>query len=117
MPADEPTAESLATSALGVLKANYPDNDAWLAAAPKLMDPIRERRSAALQAYLLAQRDGAGNLLYGGHERRCSTHFLIDVQMSACQVTSRVVQAYVAVQMFVERCLMSLEAPRPSSST
>ena len=31
--------------------------------------------------------------------------------MSSCQVTSRVVQAYIAVQIFVERCLMNLEAP------
>jgi hypothetical protein len=29
--------------------------------------------------------------------------------MSSCQLTSRVVQAYIAVQIFVERCLMNLE--------
>ena len=31
--------------------------------------------------------------------------------MTSCQVTSRIVQAYIAVQIFVERCLMNLEAP------
>ena len=39
-------------------------------------------------------------------------YFLIDVQMTSCQVTSRVVQAYIAVQIFVERCLMNLETTR-----
>ena len=29
--------------------------------------------------------------------------------MSSCEVTTRVIQAYAAVQLFVERCLMGLE--------
>ena len=107
---DEPTAESIADGALGVLKGRQPSDDAWLALAPTLMDPIRDRRSAALQAYLIAQRDGSGNLIYGD-ANRLFNYFLIDVQMTSCQVTSRVVQAYIAVQIFVERCLMNLEAP------
>src|SRR5262249_30313307 len=66
--------------------------------------------SAALQAYLIGLRDGSGTLVYGNTDGLFD-HFLIDVQMSSCQLTSRVVQAYVAVQIFVERCLMNLEAP------
>ena len=61
-PADELTAESIAAGALGVLKAQQPSDDAWLTLAPTLMNPIRENRSAALQAYLIAQRDGSGAL-------------------------------------------------------
>ena len=110
VPADEPTAETMAASALGVLKAQYPNIDAWLKVAPTLMDPIRERRSAALQAYLIGLRDNTGKLVYGDTNGLFDS-LLIDVQMSACQVTTRVVQAYVAVQIFVERCLMNLEAP------
>jgi Tc toxin complex TcA C-terminal TcB-binding domain/ABC toxin N-terminal region/Neuraminidase-like domain/Salmonella virulence plasmid 28.1kDa A protein len=110
VPADEPTAESLAADALGALKAQHPSNDAWLSLAPTLMNPIREHRSAALQAYLVGQRDGAGNLIYGDADGLFG-YFLIDVQMTSCQVTSRVVQAYIAIQIFVERCLMNLEAP------
>ena len=110
VPPDEISAENLAASALGALKAQQPNNDAWLALAPTLMNPIRDRRSAALQAYLIAQRDGAGNLIYGD-ANGLFDYFLIDVQMTSCQVTSRVVQAYIAVQIFVERCLMNLEAP------
>ncbi len=38
-------------------------------------------------------------------------HLLIDVQMGPCQLTSRIVQAHSAVQLFVQRCLMNLEKP------
>ncbi|MBZ5728803.1 MAG: hypothetical protein LAP87_27960 [Acidobacteriia bacterium] len=110
IPATEPEAETLAASALGAIKARHPNNDDWLAFAPTIMDPIRERRSAALQAYLIGQRDAAGNLVYGD-VNGLFDRFLIDVQMSSCEVSTRVIQAYIAVQIFVERCLMNLEAP------
>ena len=101
--------ETVAASAQGVLKSRY-SNDDWLQIAPKIMDPIRERRSTALQAYLLAQRGGTGAFLYGD-TNALFDHFLIDVEMSSCEVTTRVIQAYAAVQLFVERCLMGLEEP------
>jgi len=113
VPPDEPTAESLAASALSAIKAQHPDQDDWLAFEPKMMDSIRERRSTALQAWLIGQRDGAGNLIYGD-VNGLFDYFLIDTQMTSCQVTSRIVQAYIAVQIFVERCLMNLEAPAVS---
>jgi hypothetical protein len=109
VPADEPAAESMAASALGVLKARYSNSD-WLTVAPAIVNPIREDRSAALETYLIAQRDNAGNFIYGDINGLFD-HFLIDVQMSSCEVTTRVVQAYIAVQIFVERCRMNLEAP------
>jgi Tc toxin complex TcA C-terminal TcB-binding domain/Neuraminidase-like domain/Salmonella virulence plasmid 28.1kDa A protein len=102
--------DTAATSARGALEAQYSHTD-WLAFAPTIMDPIRERRSAALQAYLIAQRDGTGALLHPDADALFDT-FLIDVQMSSCEVTTRVVQAYAAVQLFVERCLMGLEEPQ-----
>jgi hypothetical protein len=110
VPPDEISAENLAAGALGALKAQQPTSETWLTLAPTLMNPIRENRSSALQAFLTAQRDGAGNLVYPD-TNRLFDYFLIDVQMSSCQLTSRVVQAYIAVQIFVERCLLNLEAP------
>jgi len=115
VPADEPGAEALAASALGVLKAEQASEEAWLALAPTMMDPVRDRRSAALRAYLTATRDGSGNLVYGDDDALFD-YFLIDVDMSSCQLTSRVVQAYIAVQIFVERCLMNLETTMWNSS-
>ncbi len=109
-PTDEVTAESLAASALGALKAQQTSETAWLSLAPTLMNPIRQNRSNALQAYLTAQRGPGGNLLYPDSDSLFN-YFLIDVQMSPCMQTSRVVQAYIAVQIFVERCFMNMEAP------
>ena len=105
---DEPAAERVAADVAAALKARQPNNDGWLALAPALMNPIRERRLAALQARLIAQRDASGNSVYGDADGLFD-YFLIDTQMSSCQLTSRTVQAYVAVQIFVERCLMNLE--------
>ena len=110
VPQDEVTAESLAASALGALKAQQASDAAWLTLAPTLMNPIRTNRSNALQAWLTAQRDGSGNLIYPESDALFN-YFLIDVQMSPCMQTSRVVQAYIAVQIFVERCFMNMEAP------
>jgi len=114
VPQDEITAENQAASALGELKAQQSTSDAWLALAPTLMNPIRQNRSAALEAYLIAQRDASGNFIYVDDAGvpdadGLFNYFLIDVQMSSCMQTSRVVQAYIAVQIFVERCLMNLE--------
>ena len=69
--------ETTATSALSAMKARYAEPD-WLKVAPTFIDPMRERRSAALQAYLLAQRDGGGTLVYGD-TNALFEHFLIDV--------------------------------------
>ena len=110
VPADEATAQGLGGSALSALKAQQTSSDAWLALAPSLTDPMRERRAAALVAYLSALRDFTGAYLYGDADGLFD-HFLIDVEMSSCMLTSRVVQAYLAVQIFVERCLMGQEAP------
>ena len=102
---------SAAASALQALKSRY-TNDAWLNAAPAVMDPLRERRRDALVAYLLVNplRDSHNNPVWGTDTNSLFDYFLIDVEMSSCQVTSRVVQAYAAVQLFVQRCLMNLEA-------
>ena len=45
--------------------------------APSLNDPMRERRSAALQAYLTSQRDNTGALIYGDARLICGDGRLI----------------------------------------
>jgi hypothetical protein len=87
----------------------------WLAIVRPLEDQLRERRRDALVAYHLhhpelwrpsASPAGApvptAAQLY--------EHFLIDVEMGACQLTSRIRQAIAAVQLFIQRCQMGLEA-------
>jgi peptidoglycan hydrolase-like protein with peptidoglycan-binding domain len=87
------------------LKARYSDDD-WLVVTQPLQDSLRERKRDALVAYLLANPQGNctwrdANDLY--------SYFLIDVEMSSCMQTSRIVQATNSVQQFVKRCFLSLE--------
>jgi hypothetical protein len=87
-------------------KARHSDED-WLTVAKPLRDPLREKQRDALVAFLVwrpGKVDGASwhdvNGLYD--------HFLIDVEMSACMLTSRIKQAISSVQLFIQRSLMHL---------
>ena len=88
------------------VKAKY-DDDTWMQVGKPLNDKLRESSKQALIAYILTmdpiQKNGTtdANGLY--------EYFLIDVQMTPCMETSRIVQAAAAVQLFVQRCLMNLE--------
>ena len=73
VPPDEVTAEGMAAGVLGLLKAQQPAEAAWLALAPTLMNPIRDRRSAALQAYLLGLARTSGNARSTPTPTPCST--------------------------------------------
>ena len=90
-------------------RAKYPDKDAWLAVARPLRDPLRERQRSALVDYLVhAHALDSANDLYG--------HYLVDVEMSPCMLTSRMVLAISSVQLFVQRCLLNLEPDVPPSA-
>lgn len=78
------------------------DEAQWLEIAKSLHDPLRERQRSALVSYLVAQRG-----LRSSDE--LFAQLLIDVEMSPCMMTSRIKQATNAVQLFVQRALMSLE--------
>lgn len=84
--------------------------DTWLVLSAEIQDALRERKRDALAAYLLTQPMPADtpsgkwentNDLYA--------YYLLDVEMGACQLTSRLVQASGSVQLFVQRCFMGLE--------
>ena len=88
-------------------KAQY-DEPRWLSIAGPLRDQLREQQRAALVAYLVVHPE----LAAGANWRSADdlfTYFLVDVQMSPCQLTSRIKQAIGAVQLFIQRCLMNLE--------
>ena len=84
-----------------LVRAKY-DDAQWLELAKTLRDPLRERQRSALVVYL-AQKLGVRGVddLYD--------HFLIDVEMSPCMMTTRIKQAISSVQLFIQRCLMNLE--------
>ncbi len=99
----EEITEGHARSVRQAVKAHYEERR-WLEVATSIQDRLRERKREALVGYLIADRDEFERPedLYG--------HYLIDVEMSACMLTSRIKQAISSVQLFVQRCLLNLEA-------
>ena len=75
----------------------------WLEVAQGINDKLRENQRDALLAHLLATQPAFESTadVFG--------HFLIDPEMSACQLTSRTRQAISSVQLFIQRALLSLE--------
>src|ERR1700693_3500532 len=87
------------------LKERYSEAQ-WVAVPQPLQNTLRQAKRYALVAHLLAnpptgQSWQTSDNLY--------SYFLIDVEMMACQATSRIVQATNSVQMFVQRCFLNLE--------
>lgn len=84
------------------VKSKY-DNDQWLTQAPAIRDSLRERQRDALLAHVIFD---------GGFDDadEVFSYYLIDVQMSACMDSSRIKQAILSVQLFVQRVLMNLES-------
>ena len=95
-------AEADALLMRGALKARYQDTE-WLGVLQDVQDRLREQKRDALVAYLLVTNPDlkSSDDLYD--------YFLIDVEMSSCMPTSRIVQAHATIQLFVTRCLMGLE--------
>lgn len=89
-------------------KSKY-SKEAWLDIRQPIQDVLRlQKRDALIQHFLeydytFGQSWNNSNDLF--------QYYLIDVAMSACQITSRLKQAISSVQLFVQRCLMNLETP------
>ena len=104
-----PTAAEAATMRQA-LKARYAGAD-WPGVLQNIYDRVRIGKRDALVAYLLA----ANPALRGTDD--LYDYFLIDVEMSPCMPTSRIVQAHATVQLFVQRCLMGLEPQTVADTT
>jgi hypothetical protein len=89
------------------------DDAAWLKIATPLQDSLRDRQRAALVSWLVARpavwKNDGENDLGKTDATDLYAHFLIDVEMTSCQQTSRIIQASGSVQLFAQRCLMALE--------
>jgi len=88
------------------VKAKYEDAD-WLLVAKEVNNKLRVLQRKALVSYLLSQQDMKDKNIHDSND--LYQYFLIDVEMEACMLTSRIVQANASVQLFVQRCLMNLE--------
>ncbi len=93
--------EAVVQSLKQAVKTKY-DHEQWLRIVKPLRDKLREKQRSALALFLvynLGLKDTSE--LYG--------RFLIDVETSSCMLTSRIVQATGAIQLFIQRSLMGLE--------
>ena len=88
----------------------------WPAIGKKLRDPLRQQQRDALVSYaiydsasLFHQAFTSADDLFG--------YLLLDTQMSACMMTSRIIQATQSVQLFISRCLMNVEPGAVISET
>lgn len=93
----------------GAAKAKH-DDDAWQKLAVPLQDSLRDKQREALVSYLVARPQQWATTAGNADAHALYSHFLIDVEMSSCQLTSRIKQAMGSVQLFAQRCLMGFEA-------
>src|SRR5919199_2106727 len=81
--------------------------DQWLKVASPLRDKLRIQQRNALVSYLVG-RNAETNAKFKD-TNDLFAHYLIDVEMAPCMLTSRIKQAISSVQLFIQRCLMNLE--------
>ncbi|MDY6903371.1 MAG: neuraminidase-like domain-containing protein [Thermodesulfobacteriota bacterium] len=98
-------------TARNMAQAKY-TRERWLEILKPMMDTLREQKRAALTAYLVERSQRAYSFsshLYWTSPDDLYGWFLIDVEMCADQLTSRIKQAILSTQLFVQRCLLNLE--------
>jgi len=114
-PATVSEAIEISRSIKQAVKAKY-ESDQWLAIAKPLCDILREKKRSSLVAYLVTHPDLDPNKNPKWTDvNSLYAHYLIDVEMSPCHMTSRIKQANSSVQLFVQRCLMNLESDEVSA--
>ena len=112
----DPITNDMAIDIKQALKSIYPDDESWMSAIQPIANTLRQNRRDALLAYLLSNPvknvfSYPGTFTVFPDEYHVYGNFLIDIEMSSCQPTTRIIQAYCSVQLFVQRCLMNIEAP------
>jgi receptor-binding and translocation channel-forming TcA subunit of Tc toxin/ABC toxin-like protein/neuraminidase-like protein len=95
-----------AAALLAMLKAKSAGSD-WASTYKPVSDSLETARRDGLAP--LAVWINAGEPLNLSTVRALSEYLLIDVETSACDVTSAIVEATAAVQTYLQRCRMSLE--------
>jgi hypothetical protein len=92
---------------------SHQDDLSWRTTLQSVNDPLRNQRRDALVSYILHHQAPAPDI---DAADKLYEYFLIDVEMDACMLTSRIRQALSTVQLFVMRCLMNLEPEVAASS-
>ncbi|HCS45189.1 MAG TPA: hypothetical protein DIW52_20570, partial [Pseudomonas sp.] len=103
-----PTVES-ASAAMGIFQSLYAPS-AWLCAVQPVEDKLRELRRDALVAYLIGPGPAVALTPPLLSSDDIFNYFLIDPGMCACGITTRLLEASLAVQQFVQQCFLGLAA-------
>ena len=88
-----------------LVRARY-ETRQWLEAPKVIQNDLRSRKRDALVAYLLHQPPAGASWTDSSD---LYAHLLLDVDMSACMDTTRILQASLSLQQFVQRCQLNLE--------
>ncbi|HEY4239641.1 MAG TPA: neuraminidase-like domain-containing protein [Kofleriaceae bacterium] len=96
-----------ATAAIGAFQAQFPQS-AWFGAVQPIEDDLRQRRRDALVAYILGSGANAAPLWTFVTADDVFDYFLIDPEMCACAQTTRLLQASLAVQQFVQQTFLAM---------
>lgn len=83
------------------MRARFSESQ-WPKVIQPISDRLRELRRDALMAYILMNSDFK-------NETAVYDHFLLDPEMNACMLTSRIKLAISSVQLFIQRALLGLE--------
>lgn len=110
-----PTVDS-AAAAMGIFQAQYAPS-AWFGAVQPVEDRLRELRRDALVAYLIGPGPAVAMTPPLLDSNDIFMHFLIDPEMCACGLTTRLLEASLAVQHFVQQCFLGLVVGVPVDST
>lgn len=121
------TGETISNDVVKASKAKYP-LDIWLTIIEPFQDTLREKKRDALVAFLIEHSIRNNNPTvpypapqppspdpvyintnYWASSNDLYAYFLLDVEMSPCQLTSRIRQASLSIQVFVQRCFLGLE--------
>lgn len=101
-----PTVAS-ASAAMGIFQSQYAPI-AWFGAVQAVEDNLREMRRDALVAYLIGPGPAVAMTPPLLNCDDIFNHFLIDPEMCACALTTRLLEASLAVQQFVQQCFLGL---------
>jgi hypothetical protein len=101
-----PATAATAAAAFAATQAQYAQ-DAWLAAIGPVEDTLREARRDALVAYLLGPGQATAPVPMFTTDD-VYNYYLIDPEMSSCALTTRLLEASLAIQQFVQQCLLNL---------
>lgn len=104
--------------AIGALHASRPQEQ-WLNVLQTIHDPVRENLRDALVDWLISypRQDETGQKIVPfRNPEEISDHFLTDIQMTACYVSSRVQFGYAAVQRYIDGIRLGFIQPGPTKA-